>query len=115
MTVDPSKEDHQVRIRVVGSPGVWDGAKAAEIQLLVPKKMDVTQYDAYQATVTKIQPQSPMYAQFGDGWVFTFHNKIGEELTWNLTGGQFSCYEMRLVLADETLMDTSFLQLQVIG
>lgn len=115
LTVAPPEEDRQVRIRLVGSPGVWDGAKAAEILLLVPKKTDNTQYDTYEATATKIQPQSPMHAQFGDGWVFTFHNKIGEELTWNLTGGQFSYYEMRLVLADETLVDTTFLQLQVIG
>ena len=115
MTEDPAQEDQQVRIRLVGSPGVWDGARAAQIQLLVPKKTDANQYDTYTATATKIQPQSPMHAQFGDGWMFSFHDKIGQELTWTLTGGQFSCYEMRLVLADEMLIDTSFLQLQVIG
>lgn len=112
---DVSEEDQQIRIRLVGSPGVWDGMQTAEIQLLVPKKTDVTQYDTYQATATKINSQSPLHAQFGDGWVFTFHNKLGDELSWNLAGGQFSCHEMRLVLEDSMLTDVAFLQLQVIG
>ncbi|MBE6967628.1 MAG: hypothetical protein E7444_04215 [Ruminococcaceae bacterium] len=112
---DVAEEDQQFRIRLVGSPGIWEGAQTAEIQLMVPKKTDASQYDTYEAAVTKIEPQSPMYDQFGDGWVFTFHDKLGDELTWNLVGGRFSCYEMRLVLENEMLTEASLLQLQVIG
>lgn len=110
-----AEKDQQFRVQLVGSLGVWDGTQTVEVKLLVPTQEDPTDNEEFAATATRIQPQSPMYSEFGDGWVFSFRDDREEELTWILEGGKFSVCEMYIVLEGTELTDSSLLQLQIVG
>lgn len=110
-----AEDDQQVRIRLIGSLGLWDGTKTAAITLNVPQEEDPTQFEQIEAVAIPIQKESPLHMTFGDGWVFTFQDEEGEELSWTLEGGTFSCIEMTIIVENLALGDTSLLQLQVSG
>ena len=63
--------------------------------------------------MTPINPESPLYDIFGDGWVFSFRNEDGTERSWTLEGGKESVLEMTLTLEGAALTDPSLLQLQI--
>ena len=125
----------QVYLRLVATPGIWDGTETVKITLLMPSEeepetTEVTEptqsseateesaeteihYDQFPATVTRINPESPLYETFGDGWVFSFRNEDGTERSWTLEGGKASVLEMILTLEGAALTDPSLLQLQI--
>lgn len=126
--------DQQVYLRLVGTPGLWDGTETVKITLLMPSEEEPEtteateptqsaeesteteiQYDQIPATVTRINPESPLYETFGDGWVFSFRNEDGTERSWTLEGGKASVLEMTLTLEGTALTDPSLLQLQITG
>lgn len=117
-------EDQQFFLRLVGTPGLWDGAETVTIKLLIPSEETenleepaepVQLYEEFQASATRINPASPLYTVFGDGWVFTFPDETGNERSWTLDGGAVSVLEMTLTLEGAALTDPSLLQLQIIG
>lgn len=65
--------------------------------------------------ITRIQPDTPLHAQFGDGWLITFLDSDKRELSWTLEGGQRSTTVMSLELNNPAVLDTSLLRLQVTG
>lgn len=130
-------EDQQVYLRLLATPGIWDGAETVKITLLMPadeepeeETTEATnpeenteptekptepepQFEEIPATVTPINPESPLYDIFGDGWVFAFRNEDGTERSWTLEGGKESVLEMTLTLEGAALTDPSLLQLQI--
>lgn len=131
-------DDQQVYLRLVGTPGIWDGAETVKITLLMPAAAATeaetqtpentetaedpeestapeANYDAFQAVATRIGVDSPLYNTFGDGWVFSFLNEDGMERSWTLEGGTLSVLEMTLTLEGTALTDPSLLQLQITG
>lgn len=67
--------------------------------------------------VSPIDETSLLHKTFGDGWVYTFSDEQDEELSWTLEGGTFSRKQLSLVilLDENTKIDPSLLQLQIIG
>ena len=61
----------------------------------------------------RIVSGSALHTTFGEGWIFRFEDDDGQELFWDLKGGELSCIEMALILEDGTLTDASLLQLQI--
>lgn len=133
-----AQEDQRIFLRLVGTPGVWDGTDTVNITLLMPaedvpeeetENSETTEntenteaptepaqtYDTFPATATRISGTSPMYGTFGDGWVFSFLDEEGNERGWLLEGGTPSMLEMTLILEGAALTDPSLLQLQVSG
>ena len=122
-------EDQQVYLRLLATPGIWDGAETVKITLLIPDESEPEeetkatesseatepeeQFEEIPATVTQINPESPLYDIFGDGWVFSFRNEDGTERSWTLEGGKESVLEMTLTLEGAALTDPSLLQLQI--
>ena len=127
-------EDQQVCLRLLATPGIWDGAETVKITLLMPAEAEPEeettkpaenteptekptepepQFEEIPATVTAIHPESPLYDIFGDGWVFSFRNADGTEHSWTLEGGKESVLEMTLTLEGAALTDPSLLQLQI--
>lgn len=128
---DYAQDDQQVYIRLVGSLGIGNIGDTVKVKLLVARQTELAdeeaaedetqpetaavQYDTFEAVAVRIDPESPMYTTFGDGWVFSFPDQQGEEMSWTLEGGEQSCIGMRLVLEGADLTEASLLQLQVSG
>lgn len=117
----------KITIRLVGSLGVLKGdASVTGLSLLTdeipePKEVPATDEEAEivlpvqsQAAAIRIEEESPTYNTFGDGWAFRFLNEAGEELYWVLEGESQTYLEFTLVL-EESPIDTSLIQLQVIN
>lgn len=131
-----ASEDQQVYLRLLATPGIWDGTDTVKITLLMPagdvpetestQETEATEstevptepeprYEETAATAVAIHPESPLYDTFGDGWVFSFLNEDGTERSWTLKGGELSALEMTLILEGPALTDPSLLQLQITG
>lgn len=104
--------DQQFRLRLVGSPGAWveDGENLLRLTYTVGETTETLQ-----AQVTRILPDTPLYTQFGDGWLFTFPDETGAETRWTLEGGIRSTAAMQLVLENPQQTETSLLKLQLLG
>lgn len=112
---DFSGQDQQIHFRLVGTLGIWNGSDDLKLTLEVPSEEDPEETESYEATVTRIREGSPMYATFGDGWVFAFFNEEGEELSWLLEGGAFDSITMTLTLEGAAQEEAGMLQLQISG
>ena len=99
--------DQTVCLRVVASLGVL------REEMLQPLSLTVGE-NTYTATAQRIMESSALYTQFGDGWVFRFYDDEGNELQWELAGGQFS-YMQALLCVDATVGDTGLLRLQAVA
>lgn len=108
-------------VRLIGSLGIGQDETLPTIKLIDPTVHDSTkaadENEGYTAEPIRIVEGSLLHTTFGDGWVYCFLDEEGEELTWVLEGGEFSCVGLcaLIVLDDNTQLDTSFLQLQVLG
>lgn len=111
-----AQEDQTARIRAIVSLGAWDGEEDLNLVLTAPvPNTDPIEYQVVKATATRISGQSPLYATFGEGWVFRFFGSDGEELSWPLEGGTLSVVSMYMTVEYADLLDTSLIQLQLIG
>lgn len=114
-----TQQDQQVQIRLVGSLGIWDGEKTVNVLLRAPRKAkpDETepQFDEIRGKATRILKDSPMFSVFGEGWVFTFPDEDGKEMTWLLEGGSLSTISCQILIDGIELTDPSLLQLTVTG
>lgn len=128
---DFAANSQQVRVRLIGSLGLLDGTGPVAVKLVIPREPteeDPSEYEEITAAATPIREGSTLYKTFGGGWVFSFHETAevtgedgttqtvpGEELTWTLEGGKFSCIEMKMIVDNAALASPSMLKLQVIG
>lgn len=110
-----SGQDQQIHLRLIGTLGIWNVSDELKLTLELPSEEDPEELVTYEATVTRIQEGSPMYATFGDGWVFAFFDEEGEELTWLLEGGKFDSVTLTVTLEGAALEETGLLQLQISG
>jgi hypothetical protein len=113
-----TQEEQCFSVQLVGSLGIWDGTDVVDVLLRVyreePEGTEL-QYDDYQGIATRILKESPLYQTYGDGWVFSFLNESGEEITWSLTGNTFSSVDMTVILEGKELTDSSLLQPVITG
>lgn len=112
-----TQQDQRFSVRLVGSLGIWDGSVTVDVTLRIPKEAEQTdpQFDEIQGTGTRIQPETPLYRTYGDGWVFSFLDEDGEEMTWLLEGETFSSVDMTVILEGTELTDPSLLQPVITG
>ena len=107
--------DQQVMLQLVGSLGVWNGQDEFVLTLKAPSRVKLGEFEEITATVQRIDPESLLYRNFGDGWIFTFLDEKGEPLSWTLEGGKFSVLELQLTLQGVIPDDMSRLLLQITG
>lgn len=109
------------RVRLIGSLGIGQEQAMPVIKLMESGIQDdaeaAPEEEGYTAEPVAIAEGSLLHSTFGGGWMYCFLDENGEELTWTLEGGVFSCVDLCavLVLDENTSIDPSFLQLQVIG
>ena len=104
-----SQQDQRVSLRLLGSVGLWDGEAPVVISLLQGKEPSI------QATATPIAEGTALYHSFGAGWIFTFQDTEGEELSWNLPGGQFNYVRMTVTIENAVTTADSLIQTLVVG
>lgn len=109
-SVDSFSEAYTVvTVRLVGSLGLGAGENLA-VQV-TSSVLDAP----CMATVAPIEKGSSLYREFGDGWLYRFLDADGNELKWELAGGELSVVDVHLTFTEQadTPIDTSLLQLQV--
>lgn len=106
------EEDQQVYIRLVSSLGIQSEEDDITLTLTFPSADDPEELEQVEAKAIQIVPGSALHTTFGEGWVFRFMED-GEELAWNLQGGELAYIEMGLTLEGATMNDASLLQLQI--
>ena len=102
---DCSQRDQTVSLRLIGSLGI----DTAPMYLTLPgEETQVT------ATITPITEGTALYHTHGAGWIYTFLDEEGEELTWTLPGGELS-YVSLTVTMDALPETLSLIQPMVTG
>lgn len=103
----PALADQEVWLRVLVSEGI--GNERLQLILTTPDGENIM------GTPVPIGTTTPLYQQFGPGWVYTFRDANATELTWELTGGDRSELTMTLTANGDFIPDTTLIQLQATG
>lgn len=110
---DFSEKGQRVRLRLFGSLGVWSGSETAKITVRTGTEPEILELEG---TVTYIDEQSPLYATYGYGWVYTFQiPETEEEYVWILPGGSFRYVDLTVVMDGNAVSDSALLQPQIIS
>lgn len=105
-----AQADQRVNIRLLVGLGAWGGAEGMDILLNLPRTGE-----SFQGSVQPIIENSPVYSTFGEGWMITFCDEEGKEVSWMLKGTELSYLEAQIALQNAQLQDTTLMQLQVVG
>lgn len=103
------KSDLNVTLRLIATLGLWEGEKAADIYLRLPSETAKSEYAEVLAAVSAIEAGTALHTTHGDGWVYKFQN-AEEEYAWTLSGGEFTCVEVVLVMKNAVPGNASLLQ-----
>lgn len=95
----------QAQVRLLCSLGLGD-SNNLNTQLIVGE-------ETYTAKAMPIDKGSPIYASFGEGWAYCFLDENGNELRWELIGGQLSHRQMRIKISAAPGAEPSALRLMV--
>lgn len=106
---DCAEDDQQVTVRLAATLGIRSEEDTVEVALQTEDGKTCL------GTARQIMENTPLYASFGPGWLYTFQDEEGEELSWTLKGGALSIQSMKLSVQGVDVKDTSMLQLQVSG
>lgn len=109
------ERNQEVHIRLIGTLGIQSEEDTISLKLAFPNADDPEEMETVKAKAVRIKAGSAMHTTFGDGWMFCFTDKKGEELTWTLEGGALSWIEMELTMEGGAPADTSLLQLQIVS
>jgi len=97
---DYSARDQKVRLCMIGSLGVWTGTQPPSLYLVLPLE-EGEQETVITATVSPIMEGTALYLEYGDGWIYTFLDAEGEELYWELPGGELSFVTLQVAVEEE--------------
>lgn len=102
----------QCSLRLAASLDVWDGESALSVKLTYTqdKKANVIT-----GQISRIQPDTVLYKEFGDGWLITFPDSTDKEMEWKLEGNQRSTVAVHLTLETDRAIDCGMIQLLLEG
>lgn len=104
--------DQTCTLRLAASLDVWDGVSPISIQLAYTKGANA---QILQGQISRIEPDTVLHRQFGDGWLITFCDRWDREMLFRLEGGQRSWISMELLLETEQTIDEGMIQLLLEG
>jgi len=110
-----SANDQVIRLRMIGSLGLWSGTQVPTLYLELPPEVEDGQGIRVAATVRPIVKESALHFEYGDGWVFTFLDEYGEELQWELAGEELSYVNFTITIDGEITENLTLLQPYVIS
>ena len=107
-----AKKDLVFTLHIIGGLGLGS-AEAAPITLHIPQAG--TEALTIVGTASRILPDSPMYHTYGDGWIYSFLDEEGQELSWELKGDKFSVVALTITVESEVMLDDALLRTVVTG
>ena len=107
---DYSQRDQKVRLRMIGTLGVWDGTQTTQLSLILPALEEGGEEQIVTATVTPFIEGTALQPTYGDGWLYTFLDEEGEEIYWELPGGALSYITLTVAATGEVPADLNLLQ-----
>lgn len=110
-----SENDQTIKIRIIGTLGLWTGMETVKLYLQIPSATDPEQTEIIQAAVAPIAEGSALYHTHGPGWIYSFLNAEEEELTWTLTGGAFSSVDLTIFMDGPAPQEDAALQPLIIA
>lgn len=112
---DHSVRDQKFRLRMIASVGVWNGEKTPVLSLILPPEEGSTETRTVTATAEPLVEGTALYLAHGQGWLYTFTDSEGEELFWELPGGDLSYIPLTVTIDEAVPDDPSLLQPYVIA
>lgn len=106
------KADQTCTLRLAASLDVWDGVSQLSIVLSSTQGESA---QILQGQLSRIEPDTVLHREFGDGWLIIFVDERGNEKNFKLEGGQNSWISMELLLESEQAVDTALIQLMLEG
>ena len=79
----------------------------ATLGLDKPENVTITLTDGwsvYTAECRKVAEGTAWYTRYGPGWVYSFYNEAGEEISWHLTGTRWIEKKMTITVNGESEM-----------
>ena len=79
----------------------------ATLGLDKPENVTITLTDGwsvYTAECRKVAEGTAWYTRYGPGWVYSFYNEAGEEISWHLTGTRWIEKKMTITVKGESEM-----------
>lgn len=107
--------DQKIRLRLIAGLGVWTGETPANFYLILPAEDASAETKKIQGTATVIEEGTSLYQIHGAGWVYTFQDENGEELSWILEGGKLSYISLTVTMEGAELSEPSLLQHVIIA
>ena len=99
--LDCSAKDQNVRLRMIGSLGIWIGTQVLTLQLVLPPEEEGGEETIITATASPIAPKTALHYEYGDGWIYTFLDDTGEEMYWELAGEELSHISFKITVDGE--------------
>ena len=103
-----SARDQQVSLRMIGSLGL--GTEPPGLVLTLPPEEEGKEGKVIEATVTRLVEGTALQLSYGDGWLYTFTDGAGEELFWELEGGDLNYVCLTITVTGAVPADLSLLQ-----
>lgn len=100
-----SPYDQRARVRLLCSLGLGSSENLTAVLTVGGQ--------TYSAAAMPIDTGSHAYTSFGEGWAYCFLDENGNELRWELAGGQLSTTQMKLQISTALGAEPSVLQLMV--
>lgn len=108
---DYSDTDQRVTLCMVGSLGLLKDGELPVVSVFYK-----TQEGSYQnilAEASPIEKGTALYHTYGEGWLYRFYDPFSEdkkEMSWEFSGGAFSCLAMTVKAEGEPSEGLNFLQ-----
>lgn len=112
---DYSRRDQVIRLRMIGTLGIWDGTQTPKLTITLPPSDERTQELVVTATVTPFAEGSVLKQTYGAGWLYTFLDEENNELTWKLPGGDLSYVTLTVIMEGEIPENVNLLQPYVVA
>lgn len=106
------KATQQCTLRLAASLDVWDGVSELSVKLTYTQDGKAGMLTGQ---ISRIQPDTVLYREFGDGWLITFPDRADKEQTWKLAGDQRSAVAVHLTLETDQAIDSGMIQLLLEG
>ena len=107
---DYSRQDQIFYFRLIGSAGLED----TKVYLHLPAEDSSAEETKLLATASPIVEGTALYHAYGAGWIYTFQDTEGEELSWTLAGSEFQFVSLTVTIDKEPAI-ASLIHPQVIG
>lgn len=112
---DRSARDQVVKLQMLGSLGLWNGTEVPDLKLRFLSPEDGQTEIEVTAKAAPFAEGSALKHTYGAGWLYTFLDEEGEEVSWELSGGELSFVKLTVILEGEMSETENLLQPYVVA